>query len=267
LNINRVDIALSAFASESEPLAPIFQANGIPLLTLWDSSEKILSMGENIFSNGFSVERAGEIAAEYLRLQDEISKVAVVSHDDAWSVSMAEAFIKSLESVGGSVIYHQSFPQDATDFRSSLIKIRSLSPDAIYFPLVANPSLFLRQARDLGINAVYISGDTMIIPGELEAAGEAAEGVLFTAIYSNREEELQRLHKEVYGSEADDSLSLDFGYSGMELIYQAAYLSKENGITLKTALTSLLGDKRSAARKPRLYTVRDGNRIALNTIE
>ncbi len=258
LSINGVDIAVSSYASEAEPLAPLFQKKGVPLMVLWDSTGQLLSTGDKIFSNGFSTEGAGKRAAEMAREKSGVSRVAVISHVDGWSSTFANSFIERFKELGGIVLSHQELAADVSDFKTPILRAKSQQPDGLVFPLVATPSSFLKQARVAQISVPLITGDTMIIPGEIEAAGESAEGVYFTAIYTDKEEKLQRLYSEKFGKPSDEPVSVSLGYDGMQTIYKAAELSKARGIALPAALKEVLGPTRSADRITALYRIQNG---------
>lgn len=258
LSVNSIDIAVSSYASESEPLAPIFQKRGVPLMVLWDSTHQLLNAGSKIFSNGFSTEGAGRRAAEMARDKVGVSRVAVISHVDGWSSTFARSFIDRFRELGGTILSHQELAVDSSDFRTPILKAKSLRPDGLVFPLVANPSSFLMQARAAQITIPLITGDTMIIPGEIEAAGASAEGVYFTAIFTDKEEKLQKLYSEKFGEPSRDPVSVSFGYDGMQTIYNAAEISKTKGVTLANALTMVLGPERSANRITDLFRINGG---------
>ena len=253
-----IDVAVSSYASESEPLAPLFQAKGLPLMVLWDSTEQLLNTGDMIFSNGFSTEGAGKRAADLAHSNLKLSKVAIISHIDGWSTTFANSFAARFQELGGSVLSHQELGSDVSDFRTPIVKAKSQNPEGLIFPLVAYPSSFLKQARAAQVSVPLVSGDTMIIPGEIEAAGPAAEGVYFTAIYTDKEAKIQSLYKAKYGQPSEDPVSVSFGYDGMQTIYRAISLMKQNAIPLPQALSKVLGPNRSASRITALYRIHQG---------
>lgn len=258
LSINDVDIALSCFASESESLAPLFQKRKVPLMVLWDSTDQLLEAGEYIFSNGFSTEGAGKRAAEMSRERLKLSKVAVISHIDGWSSTFASSFIGRFRELGGDVLSHQELSVDDSDFRTPLLRVKSQHPDGLIFPLVANPSIFLKQARVAQVSIPMVTGDTMIIPGEVEIAGDAAEGVYYTAIFTDKERRLQELYSQKYGTPSQDPVSVSFGYDGMQTVYKAVQVGAEKKLSLAEALETILGEDRSANRITAIYRISNG---------
>jgi len=264
LTSSSIDISLSAYASESEPLGPLFQSRRTPLLVLWDSTEQLLNTGDYIFSNGFSTEAAGQRGADLSRSKLNLARIAIISQLDGWSSTFAQAFEERFKQLGGEVISHQELDPSVTDFRTAILRALSGRPDGLVFPLVVNPAAFLQQAQQAKVSIPLISGDTMILPGLLETAGRAAEGVYYTAIFTDREDTLQELHTKHFGERSADVVSLSFGYDGMQTVYQAVKIANEKNITITEALTEVLGPDRSANRVTALYRIVDGQRMRID---
>jgi len=153
---------------------------------------------------------------------------------------------------------HEEASPDIVDFKSIILKLRAKNPEAIYFPLEVNPSLFLRQTRGSGLSIPLVTGDVMLIPGVVEAAGGSAEGVYYSAVYTDKEEELQKLYAAKYGKTSEDSVSLAFGYDGMKVIFRAIDISVLESVSMKDALLKVLGPDRSANRLVQMFTIKNG---------
>jgi len=101
LHVDKIDIGIGMVADDAEALGPIFSVQKVPLLILWDSTERLLESGPYVFSNGFSVEKAGELGAGFIFKRLGVKRVAVISHTAAWSQTIVEAFAERFKEMGG----------------------------------------------------------------------------------------------------------------------------------------------------------------------
>ncbi len=154
------------------------------------------------------------------------------------------------------------------DFRTILAKIKSAGVDGIYFPFLPSTiSPFVRQTRELGINAVLMTGDSISID-EVTEAGEASENVYFTNLYANNTRALQKLYKARFGSESSDIPFVSFGYDGVKTLLEAIRISKKEGVSTSEAMIKVnisgvdrdinFDGKQYAEKLEYLYKVQDG---------
>jgi len=81
-----------------------------------------------------------------------------------------------------SILGYFSFQTGDRDFTAQLTQIKELDPDIIFAPNeYAEEAAILQQAKQLGITAPFLAGDSADVPELLEIAGENAEGFAYTA--------------------------------------------------------------------------------------
>lgn len=81
-----------------------------------------------------------------------------------------------------SILGYFSFQTGDRDFTAQLTQIKELNPDIIFAPNeYAEEAAILQQAKQLGITAPFLAGDSADVPELLEIAGENAEGFAYTA--------------------------------------------------------------------------------------
>jgi branched-chain amino acid transport system substrate-binding protein len=77
------------------------------------------------------------------------------------------------------VLTREKTNDKATDFKAILTKMKGRNPDAIFYGgMDATGGPMLKQARELGIKAVFSFGDGACTDKMKELAGDAAEGLL-----------------------------------------------------------------------------------------
>lgn len=229
INIDKINISMVSFVHGAKAVMPILEQAKIPLVVAWDSTEE-LKPGDYTFSTGFSTEKAGERMANFAFNNLKLRKVAIVFHQDEWSEVIAPAFKKEFQKFGSQVVLEEKVAVGENDFKTIIGKIKTKNVDGIYLPFIpVNTDIFLKQAKELGLNVSIMSGDAMI-PDIIQAAGGAAEGVYFTNIYVEDNEiakNLSRKYIEKYGQEPPALSMVAFGYDVILAIKRAIELTKE----------------------------------------
>ncbi|MCU0931520.1 MAG: ABC transporter substrate-binding protein [Serpentinimonas sp.] len=98
-----------------------------------------------------------------------------------------EGFEKSYLEAGGQIIKKLSLPFPNVEFQALLTEIASLRPDAVAcFFAGGGAAKFLRDYAAAGLNKnIQLYGSGFLTEGVLDAAGDAANGVLTTMHYSD----------------------------------------------------------------------------------
>ncbi len=265
---DKVQGVITATVQEVKPVAPIFTSSGIPLVAVWDSNDYIKSAGSNIFTIGFSTEGSGYKMANYAKNNLKLAKIAVIAQEDEWSSLIASAFERKFKELGGSVVVSEKILPTQKDFRTTLAKIKSAGVDGIYFPFLPSTiSPFVRQTRELGINAVLMTGDS-ISSDEVAQAGKDAENLYFTNLYANNTKDLEAKYQAQFGSETSDITFVSFGYDGVRTLLEAVRISKKEGVSVSEAMRKVniqgldrkinFEGKQYSEKLEHLYKVTDG---------
>lgn len=258
INSDKVNAGLTMLVEEARPIYLIFNNNKIPLLVLWDSNKFIKESGEYVFSNGFSTELAGESMADHAFNKLGLRKIAIVSHIDPWAEIISDSFKNKFEKLGGKTVFDEKFQLDTTDYRTTIIKIKQMKPDGVYFPLIPMNSVrFIIQAQQLNLQTSLLTGDALI-QDVINEAGKAAEGIYFTNIYTDDGDLLISKYKQKYNNEPMDITLVSFGYDG---IIKMAEASKNFPTSLKKGLTLLLNENRSSDRLEKIFRVNNGKAV------
>lgn len=263
ISVNKIDGAVVMIVDEAEAMAPIFRQNKIPLLILWDSNTWIRGAGEFLFSNGFSTEKAGALAADFATHRLRAKKIAVISHINQWSEIISPAFVEKAKEQGAEIVFEQALTPDSDDYSSVILKIIKASPDVIYAPLIPPHSAsFLRQVKLMHLPAPIIMGDALT-QDMIEAAGASAEGIYLTNIHTDESNLLTSKYRKRFSSEPMDIALVAIGYDGILRLAQAAKDAGASKISLKDALLKVFGPSRAAERIQRMFKIAGGKVEAL----
>jgi branched-chain amino acid transport system substrate-binding protein len=111
----------------------------------------------------------------------KLKKVAVIHDKTTYGQGLADEFKKSITNKV-EVAYYGGIIQGDKDFKAVLTAIKEKKPELIYFGgIYPEMGLLVKQARELGVSAPFMSGDGSIDPKFIEIAGpKAAEGTYLT---------------------------------------------------------------------------------------
>ena len=98
-----------------------------------------------------------------------------------------EGFEQSYTAAGGTIIKKLSLPFPNVEFQAQLTEIASLKPDAVAcFFAGPGAAKFMRDFAAAGLNkSIALYGSGFLTEGVLEAAGDAANGVITTMHYAD----------------------------------------------------------------------------------
>lgn len=182
ISINKVLAVIGdLLSSNTLAMAPLANREKVVLLSPTSSAPEITLAGDYIFRNCASDTFEGTIMAEYAYDQLGLHRVAIIYINNAYGVGILEVFKKTFLAKGGKVVLEEAFQQSATDFRTQLAKIKAAKPQAVYIVGYRELGLLLKQAFELGIKTQFLSTVMFEDPEILKIAGNAAEGVIYSA--------------------------------------------------------------------------------------
>ena len=164
----------------SIPASPIYHQAGIPVISGSATNPKLTEQG---FKTQFRVvgrdDQQGPAIASYLVATHKPKLVAVVDDATAYGEGIANEVEKTLKAANVKVLAREKGTDKTTDWKAVLTKLRGRKPDAVFYGgMDATGGPLLKQARELGIKAVFTFGDGACTDKMKELAGEAAEGLL-----------------------------------------------------------------------------------------
>ena len=169
-------------SSCSIPASDIYHRAGIPMISPGSTNPQFTEKGyANVFRVCGRDDQQGKVGAEFVTDKLKLQSVAVIHDKTTYGQGLADEFRKAL-GPGVEVVYYGGIVQGDKDFKSVLTSIREKAPELIFFGgIYPEAGLLVRQARELGIKAPFMSGDGTIDPKFIEIAGaKAAEGTYLT---------------------------------------------------------------------------------------
>jgi len=172
-----------AFSGESKAADPIFEQAGIVNVTASATNPKLADNGWKFWHRAVGNDNAqGPAAAKYIEKKLKAKTVAVVDDNEEYSLGIADIVRSTLKTDGVTVAVSDHIDKNAQDYSATVNKIKPAKVDAIFYGgYYSEGGRFLKQLRDAGITAPFVSDDGAEDQKIVDSAGAlAAEGALLT---------------------------------------------------------------------------------------
>ena len=186
----------------------------------------------------------GTVMASYA-IDEGYTTAAIISQNgDDYSTGLAGFFKEAFTGLGGEVVSEQTYQTNESDFNAILTSIKESNPDVIFCPSsITTAPLVLQQAEALGIEAVFMAGDTWENESMITAAGTAAEGIVFSTFFDENDTANPVAAEFVPGfkaylNENPDALAANGGTDGVAAVSALGY---DAYMAVYTAIQSLDG--------------------------
>jgi branched-chain amino acid transport system substrate-binding protein len=165
----------------SIPASAVYHRAGIPMISHGSTNPQLTEQGfDNVFRVCGRDDQQAKIAADFVCKTLKLSRIAIIQDRTTYGEGLADEFKKGLSN-NCKVVYYGSIIQGDKDFRAVLTNVKAQNPDLIYFGGVyPEGGLLVKQARQLGINAMFMGGDGIMGPEFINIAGNSADGVYAT---------------------------------------------------------------------------------------
>lgn len=104
-------------------------------------------------------------------------RIAVIDDRSAYGKGLADHFERTAKAAGGEVITREFTDTTKTDFMALLTRIKAMNPDLVFCGCQdSQTGPMIKQFRNLGMAATFLSGDGSRTEQFLTLAGDSAEG-------------------------------------------------------------------------------------------
>ena len=187
----KVNAVLGSWGSSlSMSGGPIFAEAKIPAVAVSATNPAVTKGNDYYFRVCFLDPFQGTVGAAYAFNELKAKKVAIIREvSNDYSVGLAKFFVDHFVKLSGdekSIVATADYNTGDQDFSAQLTNIKQFEPDVIFAPgNYTESALIIKQARDLGITAKFLGGDTWDINAFLEVGGAAVEGAIVSTFFAN----------------------------------------------------------------------------------
>jgi len=187
------------------PVMPLAQEKKVTSFSMAASPDAMLNQNY-VFSFNKSIKQDANHMVEFASRKIKAKTAAIVYYNTQLGAYYEKHLKNDFESLGGKVVFSGVTEVERTDFKTELAEIKSKNPDVIFIIQLANPlGLFLKQAREMGINSTILSQSTAEDPKVLEAAQGAGEGLIISSAQpKNKTQEIEAFNKKYFEKYAEN---------------------------------------------------------------
>jgi branched-chain amino acid transport system substrate-binding protein len=166
--------------------AQVAETKNVLMLTSSATGVKVTQGKKNIFRTCFTDTYQGLAMAKFASQRLGVQRAAVIYDiGSEYSKSLAQFFEEKFKALGGKVVASELYTIEVQDFKNQLSRIKKANPDFLFIPdYYEKVAKIVKQAREMGIEAVVAGGDGWASRKLLELAGKAVEGGYFTDHFS-----------------------------------------------------------------------------------
>ncbi|HUW78698.1 MAG TPA: branched-chain amino acid ABC transporter substrate-binding protein [Candidatus Nanopelagicaceae bacterium] len=169
-----------AFSGESKAADPIFQRGGLPTITPSATNPDLSKQGWKVFHRALGTDAIqGSQGAKYIKNTLKATKVAVIDDASEYGKGLADVVAASLGS--SLVVTRTSLDPKSPDFSSTVSQIKAGGATAVFYGgYYSDAGRLVKQLRDSGVKAAFMSGDGTLDAGFVTAGGSATDGSVVT---------------------------------------------------------------------------------------
>lgn len=120
----------------------------------------------------------GKVLGDYAVNNLKGKKIAVIDDRSAYGKGLADQVEMAAKEAGGEIITREFTDMTKTDFTAILTRIKGMNPDLVFCGcLDSQTGPMMKQIKNLGLTATFLSGDGSQTKQFLTLAGDAAEGI------------------------------------------------------------------------------------------
>jgi len=172
------------YSSSSIPASAVYYQAGIPQVTATSTHPRLTAQGfDTVFRVSGRDDQHAVSAAEFILSRLKARRIAVIHDRTEYGRTLAETLIRLVEQRSAKrIVAIEHVAQGDRDFSAVIARLKTVEPDAVYFGGIFREGGYLiRQIRQAGLQAAFVSGDGVLDPEFVKIAGEeAASGAYLT---------------------------------------------------------------------------------------
>lgn len=242
----------------SSAVQPITTAENVPFFAPFTGAEFLRDPSlENVVNVRASYNQETEAWIAYLVDQLGLSRIAILYQDDSFGRAGLEGVRDALGRRGQELVAEGTYMRNTTAVKRALLDIRKAAPEAIVIVGAYQPSAeFIRIARDLGLDPLFINISFVGSRALAEALGAAGKGVVVSQVVPLPE---------------DTSIPIVADYrralAALDPALEPGFVSLEGYIAGRLTIAGLEALGPEVTRQGLLSTIKDVGRFDLGGLE
>jgi len=169
-------------SSVSIPASTVYAEEGVLQITPGSTNPQLTEQGiKTVFRTCGRDDQQGDVAGTFLATAHKGRKVAILHDQTTYGKGVADATKARMNSLGLKEVMYEGITVGERDFSAIVSKMKAANVDAVFFGGLYNEGgLILRQMRDQGLKAQFLSPDGTVSQEFWGITGPSGEGALVT---------------------------------------------------------------------------------------
>ncbi|MDH4559321.1 branched-chain amino acid ABC transporter substrate-binding protein [Pseudomonas sp. BN417] len=171
-------------SSSTIPASEVYDEAGVIAMTPGSTNPAVTERGlSGMFRMCGRDDQQGIVAGDYIVDKLKATKVAIIHDKDTYGQGLADATKAQLAKRGVKEVLYEGLTRGEKDFNALVTKIRATGAEVVYFGgLHPEAGPLVRQMREQGLTAVFLSGDGIVTDELVTTAGgpQYTKGVQMT---------------------------------------------------------------------------------------
>jgi branched-chain amino acid transport system substrate-binding protein len=191
-----------AFSGETKATGPVFDQAGLVAATASATNVTLSQNGWKTFFRGLANDGVqGPSVANYMKNTLGYKNICVVDDGTAYGLGLATAVRETLGPVANSTC-NISTTKDDNDFSAAVQQVKGVGPDAVFYGgYYSGAAPFVRQLKDGGVTATFVSADGTKDPEFVAQAGAASKDAVLVCPCSPATNAFGQAYKKAFGQE------------------------------------------------------------------
>ena len=164
---------------------PVYRDAEVVQFSPGSTNVSVCEGSDYTFRNLYRDDYQGTFLADYITKILGLKKVAVFFDNDDYGKGLKDAFVRRAKQVELEIVTVQDYIREKTsDFAPLIDLAKQGGAQAVFIAgLYSEAGAIVRQAREKGVDALFLGGDGVFGSGFVEIGGSATEGTLITTPY------------------------------------------------------------------------------------
>jgi branched-chain amino acid transport system substrate-binding protein len=164
------------YSSTSIPAAAVYAGAGIPQITPTATHPRLTAQGwPTVFRVSGRDDQQAETAVEFILSRLRGRRIVIIHDRTEYGRNLAEGCLRALQRRGRRAAAVEEIAQGDKAFGELVGRLAVHPPDVLYFAgIFREAGYLLKQMRQAGLRATFVSGDAVLDPEFVKIAGEAA---------------------------------------------------------------------------------------------
>ena len=218
-----------------------FRSAGVPAIGCSCTNPQVTSGNDFYFRVCFLDPFQGTVMANYAYATKGLKKAYVIyQNGDDYSTGLANYFMQAYK---GEIVGESTYNTNESDFNAYITAAKAENPDVVFIPSsIQTAGLFIKQAREAGLDCEIMAGDTWENQTIIDNAGKKnCEGVSLSTFFDENDSGASDFVKGYKAFLNSDKNNLTLN-GGNDTVAAVSALGYDAYMTVIEALKSMTGD-------------------------